>query len=115
MAAETVKRRYPRGKAPKSALVAWKSGEVREVSHVRTIALGGLFIQTKNTVKKGSMLQMLIVTPKGHVRVRSTVRNVVVGEGMGVAIMAMDPEDRAKLDVWLKQLAEMEDSATKRR
>ena len=101
-------RRYPRLKAPKSAVVAWKNSEHREVSRVATIALGGLFIQTKNPPKTGSTIQMLIVTPRGYLRTRASVRNVIAGEGMGVAIVSMEPEDRGKLERWLKQLTEIE-------
>ena len=104
-------RRYPRMKAPRSAVVAWKTSDQREVSRVTTIALGGLFIRTKNPPKAGSTVQMLIVTPKGYLRVRANVRSVITGEGMGVAIVSMEPEDRAKLDRWLKQLATQEEGA----
>jgi PilZ domain len=106
----TVKRRYPRIKAPKSAVVAWKTSNQQEVSRVGTIALGGLFIRTKNPPQPGSTVQMLIVTPSGHLRVRANVRSVVAGEGMGVAIVSMDHEDRGKLDRWLKHLATEEAS-----
>ena len=104
-------RRYPRMKAPKSAVVAWKTAERQEVSRVKTIALGGLFIRTKNPPKAGSTIQMLIVTPRGYLRTRANVRDVIAGEGMGVAIVAMEPEDRGKLERWLKQLAELEETA----
>jgi hypothetical protein len=96
--------------APKSALVAWKTAERREISQVTTIALGGLFIRTKHPPKPGSTLQLLIVTPRGHLRVRASVRSVIAGEGMGVAIVSMDPEDRGRLDRWLKQLAQQPES-----
>lgn len=101
-------RRYPRLKAPNSAIVAWKNAGQREVSRVATIALGGLFIRTKNPPKAGSTIQMLIVTPCGYLRTRANVRDVIAGEGMGVAIVSMEPEDRAKLERWLKQLTELE-------
>jgi hypothetical protein len=104
-------RRYPRMKAPKSAVVAWKTAERQEVSRVKTIALGGLFIRTKNPPKAGSTIQMLIVTPRGYLRTRANVRDVIAGEGMGVAIVSMEPEDRGKLERWLKQLAEREETA----
>ena len=107
-------RRYPRMKAPKSAVVAWKSAERQEVSRVKTIALGGLFIRTKNPPKAGSTIQMLIVTPRGYLRTRANVRDVIAGEGMGVAIVSMEPEDRGKLERWLKQLAELEETAKTR-
>jgi hypothetical protein len=58
------------------------------------------------------MVQMLIVTPRGYVRVRASVRNVIAGQGMGVAIVSMEPEDRGRLDRWLKQLAMQEEMAT---
>jgi PilZ domain len=111
MTGKATTRRYPRLKAPKSAIVAWKTSEQREVSRVATIALGGLFIQTKNPPKAGSAIQMLIVTPRGQLRVRASVRSVIAGEGMGVEIVAMEPEDRGKLDRWLKQLTERDRDA----
>jgi hypothetical protein len=110
MDASAITRRYQRLKAPKSAVVAWKTPEQKEVSRVVTIALGGLFIKTKNPPKTGSTLQMLVVTPRGQLRVRASVRSVVPGEGMGVAIVGMDQEDRGKLERWLKHLAELEAS-----
>jgi hypothetical protein len=110
MAAEkTIKRRYPRIKAPKSVVVAWKTSSQQEVSRAGAIALGGLFIQTKNPPKLGSYIQMLIVTPGGHLRMRASVRNVTPGEGMGVEIVSMDHEDRGKLDRWLNELARKEE------
>ncbi|HEY6130310.1 MAG TPA: PilZ domain-containing protein [Candidatus Acidoferrum sp.] len=114
MTQSTITRRYPRIKAPQSAVVAWKTPDRQDISRVRTIALGGLFIQTKNPPKVGSTLQMLIVTPRGQLRVRAHVRNVIAGEGMGVAIVSMDTEDRGKLDQWLKQLSEMDQGESKR-
>jgi hypothetical protein len=114
MTEKPITRRYPRMKAPKSAVVAWKSSDLREVSPVETIALGGLFIRTKNPPKAGSTVQMLIVTPKGYLRVRASVRSVIPGAGMGVAIVSMEPEDRGKLDRWLKQLATQEENVNTR-
>src|SRR5258708_35885944 len=108
MAVSPTTRRYPRLKAPKSAVVAWKNAEQREVSQVATIALGGLFIQTKNPPKAGSTIQLLIVTPRGYLRTRANVRNVIAGGGMGVAIVSMDPEDRGEMERELRQVRELE-------
>jgi hypothetical protein len=103
-------RRYPRAKVPKNALVAWKNGSQKFVSAVENLALGGLFIRTKNPLHAGTMLQLMFNTPQGQVRVRAVVRNVKAGEGMGVAIVSMEQEDRGRVDQWLKQLVAQDET-----
>jgi hypothetical protein len=106
---ETVnKRKYPRIKSPKNALVAWKWGSQKMVSPVENFGLGGLFVRTKTPPTVGTTLQMVFNTPQGEVRVRAIVR-LVRPEGMGVAIVSMAQEDRGRLDRWLRQLAVVED------
>ena len=109
------KRKYPRIRVPKSALVAWKIGTQKTVSPVENLALGGLFIRTKNPANSGTTLQLVFNTPQGEVRVRAVVRNVTPGEGMGVAIVSMEQEDRGRLDQWLKQLRTAEETAGSRK
>ena len=104
------KRRYPRVRVPKNALVAWKNGSQKFVSPVENLALGGLFIRTKDPLRAGTTLQLVFNTPQGQVRVRAVVRNVKPGEGMGVGIVSMEQEDRGRLDQWLRQLT-LRDSA----
>src|SRR5882724_4443135 len=104
------KRRYPRAKVPKNALVAWKNGTQKFVSPVENLALGGLFIRTKEPLNAGTMLQLVFNTPQGQVRVRAVVRNVKAREGMGVLIVSMEQEDRGRLDQWLKQLTAQEET-----
>ena len=103
------KRKYPRVKTPKAALAAWKCGTQKFVSPVENLALGGLFIRTKNPPSSGTIVQLVFNTPQGEVRVRASARNVVMGVGMGVAIVSMEQEDRGRLDRWLKQLATVEE------
>jgi hypothetical protein len=42
------------------------------------------------------------------------VRNVKAGEGMGVAIVSMEQEDRGRLDQWLRRLTTQEDAVQTR-
>jgi hypothetical protein len=105
------KRKYPRMKLPKGALVAWKVGSQKAVSPVEDLALGGLFVRSKNPPTIGTMLQLVFNTPLGEVRVRAIVKMVKPGEGMGVAIVSMEQEDRGRLDRWLRQLALEEETA----
>jgi hypothetical protein len=68
------------------------------------MGMGGLFIRTKEPVAVGTMIQLLIDLPSGEVRGRAIVRSVKAGEGMGVGIVSMNPEDRARLNKFLGQL-----------
>lgn len=98
-------RRHPRASISEKLLVAWKRGTERQVSRVENLALGGLFIITRNPPEVGTSLDLIFQAPEGEVRVRAIVRNAVPGKGMGVGIVSMQPEHRARLDRWLKRLA----------
>jgi hypothetical protein len=107
-------RRYPRSKVQKQVLVAWKKGSQNYVSRVENLALGGLFVCTQHCPAVGTSLQLLFNAPEGEVRVRAIVRNLVPGRGMGLAIVSMEQEHRARLDRWLRQLAVEVEPATPR-
>jgi hypothetical protein len=105
MTASTGTRRYPRTKSPKGLSVAWQTASQRSVSHVGTLGLGGLFIRTKEPSAAGTIIQLLIDIPGGGVRARAIVRDIKPGEGIGVGIVSMGQEDRARLSSYLSQLA----------
>ena len=98
-------RRYPRRNAHKTTLVVWKKGSEKYVSSLENLGLGGLFICTQQPPATGTTLQLLFKVPEGEVRARAIVRNLVPSRGMGLAIVSMEQEHRARLDRWLKILA----------
>lgn len=85
--------------------VAWDTAGYRELSRVESIALGGLFISTKNPPREGTTIRLLFDAPGGEVRARAIVRNLRKGRGMGIEIIAMQPEHRARLSQCLKKLS----------
>ena len=97
-------RQYPRLKPPNSVLAAWRSGMLREVSNVESIALGGLFLRTKKKVALRSLVQILLDMPLGQVRGRGVVRRHQEQRGIAVQFIAMDPEDRGRLVRQLRDL-----------
>lgn len=111
MAASTGTRRYPRVKAPAGLCVAWQTASKRSVSYVKTMGLGGLFIRTKDPVATGTIIKLLIDIPGGGVRGRAIVRNVKAGQGMGVVIVSMGPEDRMRFNGFLSHLRARGDAA----
>ena len=84
--------------------MAWLSGTLRFVSRVETLSLGGLFIRTKEPAETGTMIQFLIDIPGDGVRGRAIVRDIAPGKGMGVGIVAMSQEDRARYFTLLYKL-----------
>jgi hypothetical protein len=97
-------RKYPRVKPPKSVIVAWQAGTQRGVSFVESLAVGGLFVRTKERLPLRCLVQILLDLPVGQVRARAIVRRVREGQGIGVQFIAMDPTDRARLFQQVKTL-----------
>jgi PilZ domain-containing protein len=104
MTAPTATRRYPRVKSPKGLIVRWQTTAQRAASFIETLGMGGLFVCTKEPPAAGTMVECVIDIPGNPVRARAVVRNVKPGEGMGLGIVSMTPEDRARLSNYLKQL-----------
>jgi len=101
-------RRYPRVAAPKSLMVAWQSGARRAVSSLESIALGGLFVLTRQPAPIRSMVKLLMDLPFGEVRARAVVRRVTPALGMGIEFIAMTQEDRARLNKALQPMLAMQ-------
>jgi len=50
-------------------------------------------------------IRLLLDAPEGEIRARAVVRRATPNKGMGVKIVAMNPEDRARLMRWLDNLS----------
>lgn len=98
-------RRYPRFNSPKATFSAWQSATQRSVSRVESLGLRGLFIRTPEPPPRGTFIQLLLDTSEGEIRARAEVKDIRPREGMGVRIVAMDQEGRARLGRWLKRLS----------
>jgi hypothetical protein len=98
-------RKYPRIKPPKSVVVAWQAGMQRGVSYVESMGLGGLFLRTKIMIPLRSVVVILLDMPVGQVRGRAIVRCIQQDQGVGVQIVAMEQEDRARLQRQLQVLS----------
>jgi hypothetical protein len=62
-----------------------------------------LYVRTKKKIPLRSAVQILLDMPVGQVRARAVVRRHA-DHGMGIQIIAMEPDDRARL---LQQLREL--------
>jgi hypothetical protein len=89
---------------PEGMWVAWYGGGQHEVSRVQTLSLGGLFISTPDALPVGTNVRLAFEVPGGEVRAEAIVRDMAVGEGMGVEFTRIDSRDRVLLGQLLKRL-----------
>jgi PilZ domain len=97
-------RRYPRIATPKGIWVSWQHDASQNVSRVRDLNIGGLFIETKTPPPVGASITLLFSVPEGEIRSSALVRNVTPGEGMGVQFVAMSQEDAVRLQTLFTRL-----------
>ena len=97
-------RRHERISLPKGMTVAWYGGGDSQVSRVKTLGLGGLYLSADHVRPVGTKLTLLFEVPGGFVQAEAIVRNVSAGEGMGVEFTNVGPHARVLLDDLLKRL-----------
>jgi Tfp pilus assembly protein PilZ len=101
-------RRHQRIATPKGVWVAWQGGKQQNVSRVRDLNVGGLFIATPTTLPLGSVVTILLSVPEGEIRSRATVRNIVAAEGMGVQFTEITPQDQERVEKLVSRLLSSE-------
>ena len=105
VAATNDSRRYPRHCSPKGTLLAWQAASVRDVSRVINLSLGGIYVRATEPPPVGTSIQLLLVAPTVEVRARGVVQRSEPQKGMGIKLIAMQQDDRARFASWLKRLS----------
>jgi Tfp pilus assembly protein PilZ len=105
-------RRYERIATPKGVWVAWQDGKQQNVSRVRDLNAGGLFIATPTPLALGSTVTLLLSVPEGEIRSRAVVRNVIPGEGMGVQFTELSQQDAIRVEKLVTRLLRAESKAS---
>lgn len=98
------KRRYPRIPTPQGVWVAWQDGQQQNVSRVRDLNIGGLFIAHPIPSVIGATITILLSVSEGEIRTSAIVRNAVQGEGMGVEFTGMGQEAAVRLQTLITRL-----------
>jgi PilZ domain-containing protein len=84
--------------------VAWYGGGDQQVSRVKTLGMGGVFVSVCRVRPVGTSLTLVFEVPGGIVQAEGVVRSVSPDEGMGVEFTKMGPQDRALLEKLLQRL-----------
>jgi len=97
-------RRTARVAVSKGVWVAWKTGGPRNVSRVRDLSAGGVFISTALNIPMGTAVELLFALPEGEARIHGIVRYADGKNGIGVEFTHMGTADRARLQELLRRL-----------
>jgi PilZ domain len=97
-------RRTARVAVSKGVWVAWQADGPRNVSRVRDLSAGGVFISTTLSVSIGTELELLFALPEGEVRIHGLVRYADGKNGIGVEFTRMGTADRARFLELLRRL-----------
>jgi hypothetical protein len=92
-----LKRRYQRIPTPVGIWVAWQHDHNQDVSRVRDLNTGGLFIATSTPAPEGATIQILLSVQEGEIRSEAVVRNVAPAEGMGIEFKDMSQQAAVRL------------------
>ena len=84
--------------------VCWRCQGREDVSAVRNVSQGGLFIETEETRAVGALARLDFLVREGEIRANAVVRHIKAGEGLGVKFTALHEKDWPALGALLTRL-----------
>ena len=93
-----------RVQVPGDVWVYWKCQGRDEVSQVRNMSMGGLFIETPQARPSGTPTRLDFLVAEGQIRADAIVRHARAGAGLGLKFTALTERDRPKLAALVTRL-----------
>ncbi len=90
--------------APDDVWVFWQCRGQEDVSRVRDMSMGGLFIETPQPRAEGILARLHFLVQEGQIRADAVVRHAKSGAGLGLKFIALTEQDRPKLAALLTRL-----------
>jgi len=88
----------------KSVYVYWESNGDRDLSRVKDLSVGGLFIETSKLKRIGAMTNLHFLVEEGQIRADAVVRHVKPRGGLGLKFKAVSDKDRPNLAALMRRL-----------
>ena len=89
---------------PGDVWVCWKCQGREDISHVRNMSMGGLFIETPQTCPSGTLARLDFLVAEGQIRADAVVRHAKSGVGLGLKFTALSEQDRPNLAALITRL-----------
>lgn len=90
--------------APGEVWVYWQCHGREDVSSVRDMSMGGLFLETPQPKAEGVLTRLHFLVQEGQIRADAVVRHAKSGAGLGLKFIALNEQDRPKLAALLTRL-----------
>src|SRR5260370_35555707 len=90
--------------APGDVWVYWQCHGREDVSLVRDMSMGGLFIETPEPRAEGVLTGLNFLVQEGEIRAETVVRHAKSCVGLGLKFTALSEPDRPKLASFLPRL-----------
>jgi hypothetical protein len=84
--------------------VYWHCRGREDVSLVRNLSMGGLFIETPEARPEGIQARLYFLVEEGQIRAEAVVRHAKPAAGLGLKFTALSEQDRPKLAALLTRL-----------
>jgi PilZ domain len=92
--------------ATQDVWVCWQCNGRDDISRVRDLSLGGLFLETSVLRAIGSPTKIDFLVGEGQIRTDAVVRHVLRGQGLGLKFTAVTEQDRPKFAALVRRLRE---------
>jgi hypothetical protein len=94
----------PRADADDDVYTFWYCGCRADLSHVRNLNLGGVFIETPIQTSLGSSVELYFLVKEGQIRAKAVVRHTEPSHGLGLKFTAFHDHDRLHFGALMKRL-----------
>lgn len=98
------RRFHTRVESGKSVWAYWECSGDSDLSRVKNLSMGGLFIETSKLRRLGTATHLHFLVEEGQIRAEAVVRHVEPSGGSGLKFSAMTENDRPNLAALMKRL-----------
>lgn len=84
--------------------VYWEYDQRAEVSHVRDLSLGGLFIETHRPRPDGELIHVHFLVQEGQIRLDGVVARAQPHKGIGLKFQSVSNEDVPQLTALINRI-----------
>lgn len=94
----------PRVDADDGVYVFWYCNGQGDLSHVRNLNLGGIFIETPVREDWAATVELHFLVSEGQIRAKAAVRHAEPGHGLGLKFLALNHQDRLHFGALMRRL-----------